>query len=89
MELVDEGLQLAEVVRAVGVTHDDVAPADEWNGVDVGTAEAALGGAQHASTGGHGALRGAVARAVDDQDLAGDARLGEALAGTTSRTLRS
>ena len=73
MELIDEGLELPEVVRAVGVAHDDVSTTDEGDGVDVGPAETALWSVQHTCTGGNGSLRCVVRRAVDDDDLAGHA----------------
>ena len=54
------GRQLAEVVGAVAVAHEDVAPADERQRVDVRAAEAALGRPQHARAARQRELRRAV-----------------------------
>ena len=68
-ERLDERPDLAEIVGAVGVAHDDEAAADERDRVDVGAAEAAPRHLEHAGAARLGDLGGAVGRAVDDQDL--------------------
>jgi len=79
MEALDERCQQAEVVGAVGVAHHDVAPSHEGQGVDVRPAQPALRRLQHSRPALQRDLGGAVARAVDDQDLPCDPGLLEAL----------
>ena len=78
-ELLDERRELPEVVRAVGVSHHHIVATNEREGVDVGAPEPALGRAQHPRPARQGALRRFVRAAVDDQDLAAHAGVGQAL----------
>ena len=76
VEMVDEARDLAEVVREVGVGHDDVAPARGGEARQVGAAVAAARLVHHARAGGRGQLGAAVlGRVVGDDHLARDARL--------------
>ena len=78
-ELLDERRELAEVVRAVAVAHDDVLAADVRERVDVRPTEAALRRRSTRAPRGERDLGRAIRRAVDDQDLADHAGLREAL----------
>jgi hypothetical protein len=67
---VDEGRELAEVVGAVGVTHDHVLAAHVRQGVEVGAAESALGGLEDTRPASQSELGCAVRRTVDNEHLA-------------------
>ena len=78
-ELLHEGRDVAKVVRAVAVAHEHVLAADERQRVEIGAAESALRRPEHARAARERELRRAVGAAVDDEDLADDAGLREAL----------
>src|SRR5262249_54042350 len=69
-ELIHEWTEAAEVVGAVSVAHDDVAPADVREGVDVCASEATPRSLQHPGPASEREVGGAVGRAVDDEYLA-------------------
>ncbi len=68
----DERPQLAEIVRAVGVAHNDEGATDEWHGVDVSAPEAALRRFEDTGAGCQRDLGGPVGRGIDNQNF--DAR---------------
>ena len=61
---------LAKIIGAVGVAHQDVWRADKRDRVDVGATESALGSFQDAGAMRQSDLRRHVRRAVDNQNLA-------------------
>ena len=78
VEVLDEARDLVEVVREVGVAHHDVAAAGGGEAGQVGAAVAAARLVDDARAGGGRELRAAVlGRVVGDDDLAGDAVLGQ------------
>src|SRR6185369_12648878 len=79
VEALDERRQPPEVVRAIGVSHEDVASPYVGQGVDVGPAETAFRSLQDSGAVLEGDLCGAILRAVDDEDLSGDPCLSKAL----------
>ena len=79
-ELLHERRELAEVVRAVCVAHEDVAPAHVRESVEVRASETSPRRLQHARAVRQRDLRGSVVRAVHDEHLTHDACGFEALA---------
>jgi hypothetical protein len=78
-ELLHEGTEEAEVVRAVGVSHEEVLAADVRKRVDVRASEASSRRLQDARPVLERDLGRAIRRAVDDDDLADHARRVETL----------
>src|SRR5262249_12699161 len=75
----DERGKLPKIVRTVAISHQHVLSADERERVLIGATEAALRSSEHARPSAQGKLSGLVLAAVDDEDLAANPRLGEAL----------
>ena len=69
IQLVHERLDVAKIVGQVAIAHDDVIALDVGQRVDVGSAQATLGGAQDLGAVFLGNLGRPVGGAVDDEDL--------------------
>src|SRR5881396_3132001 len=75
----DEGAQLAKIISAVGVAHQNILAANKWKGIDISAAQPPLRRFQNAGAPGQRNLGGSIGRTVNDHDLASDVRVHKTL----------
>src|SRR5262245_26104035 len=68
----NETAELTEIIRAISVTHNDVAAANVGDGINISAAKTTLWCLEDTRSGSNSYLGGTISRAIDDQNFGRD-----------------